>query len=308
MTATGCIAAMPTTRTTIIPRGSFSVAAAADFLGGFAPAGRPDAAGPGPLRLGFVVEGEWAPAGAAVTQDPDGTVHAELTGPADPGAAAAQLARVLSLDVDGSGLGAVARRDPVVGDLVARYPGLRPVCFGSPYEAAAWAVLSQRVRIRQAAVVQRRLVADHGTAVGVAGADLPLFPAPVALHAAAHRLGLPSVKAERLQAVAAAAMDGTLDAARLRSLPVETALAELRGIPGIGPFSSELVLVRGAGHPDVFPATEGRLHAEMARAYQLDGPAPTALAGIAQGWQPYRSWVALLLRADRERRTHEIGG
>jgi 3-methyladenine DNA glycosylase/8-oxoguanine DNA glycosylase len=47
------------------------------------------------------------------------------------------------------------------------------------------------------------------------------------------------------------------------------ALACLRAIHGIGPFGAELVLVRGAGAPDVSPAAS---------------------------WQPYRSWAALLLR------------
>jgi DNA-3-methyladenine glycosylase II len=48
-----------------------------------------------------------------------------------------QVERVLSLDVDGTDFPAVAQRDPVVRNLQARYPGLRPVQFHSPYEAAA---------------------------------------------------------------------------------------------------------------------------------------------------------------------------
>ena len=47
-----------------------------------------------------------------------------------------QVTRILSLDVDGTGFPEVGRRDPVVGGLQARWPGLRPVGFYSPYEAA----------------------------------------------------------------------------------------------------------------------------------------------------------------------------
>jgi hypothetical protein len=39
----------------------------------------------------------------------------------------------------------------VIGDAQARLPGLRPCGFHFPYEAAAWAALTQRLRIAQAA-------------------------------------------------------------------------------------------------------------------------------------------------------------
>lgn len=58
--------------------------------------------------------------------------------------------------------------------------------------------------------------------------------------------------------------------------------------------------VDGAGHPDVFPTAECRLHRPTATQYGLDAATagdPARLAGIATAWSPYRSWVALLLRA-----------
>jgi len=60
------------------------------------------------------------------SQADDGTVLAELTGDADPAAAAAQLARIFSVDTDGSAFAQIAEVDPVVAELAARYPGLRP--------------------------------------------------------------------------------------------------------------------------------------------------------------------------------------
>ena len=46
----------------------------------------------------------------------------------------------------------------MIGGAQARLPGLRPCGFHSPYEAAAWSVLAQRLRILQAA----RLRAGRG--------------------------------------------------------------------------------------------------------------------------------------------------
>src|SRR2546421_10841741 len=92
-------------------RGPFSLAASTRFLEGFAPAryrGSPDG---GPLRLAFPVEGSGGTVGIAVRQDVDG-VLADV-GPVLPDRVATQLARILSLDVDGSAFPTVAAADPV---------------------------------------------------------------------------------------------------------------------------------------------------------------------------------------------------
>ncbi len=285
---------------TITPCGPFSLAASGRFLEDFTPARYPgDAPGDAPdgaIRLAFPADDGHSAVGAAVRQAGDGTVLAELTGDAEPDAAAAQLARVFSLDVDGSGFGRVADTDPVVVGLAARYPGLRPVCFGSPYEAAAWTIIGNRVRMTQAAAIKQRIAEQYGERLSVGGAPLAAFPAPSVLRTLDNIPGLPEIKSERLRAIADAALAGELDAARLRAMPPADALAQLRGLPGIGPFSAELILIRGAGAPDMFPAHESRLHTAMAGAYHLHDPSPEELAEISARWAPYRSWVALLLR------------
>src|SRR5258708_15017179 len=146
---------------TITPRGPFSLAASARFLEGFAPARYQGHALEGAVRRAFPADDGHSTVGAAVRQAADGTVLADLAGDAEPAAAAAQLGRVFSLDIDGSGFAQVAEADPVVAGLAARYPGLRPVCFGSPYEAAAWAVIGHRIRITQPAAIKERIPGQY---------------------------------------------------------------------------------------------------------------------------------------------------
>ena len=101
---------------------------------------------------------------------------------------------------------------------------------------------------------------------------------------------------EQLRALGTAA-SGLLDTARLRAMDHDAALTHLRQLAGIGPFSAELILLRGMGDPDAFPKEEKRLHRAMAAAYHLgDEPTLDALERLADGWRPYRSWVGLLLR------------
>ncbi|MGP3946072.1 DNA-3-methyladenine glycosylase family protein [Streptomyces sp. 6N106] len=318
------------------PAGPFSLAASVRFLEGFTPASYSGTADE-VLRLAFPADDGHSTVAAAVRQEETadgeaGTVQVEFTvypgepdgdldgspadlasagaGPVSPGepswpddAVRDQLARILSLDVDGSGFPELAVTDPVVAGLMAEFPGLRPVCFHSPYEAAVWAVIGHRIRMTQAAAIKARLAERYGRRVQVAGRTLHAFPTPPVLRAITSIPGLTEVKIERLHALAEAADAGELDAARLRAMPVDDALAALRTLPGIGPFSAELILIRGAAHPDVFPRHEPRLHAALATAYGLDETVSGdigRLAGIADGWRPYRSWIGLLLRVRAE--------
>lgn len=98
-----------------------------------------------------------------------------LAGEGDLDAAAAQACRLLALDVDGRGWPEVGRRDPVIADAQARLPGLRPCGFHSPYEAAAWSVLSQRLRIMQAARLQGGGVEDDAPVLVAASRWRPLI-------------------------------------------------------------------------------------------------------------------------------------
>jgi hypothetical protein len=94
----------------------------------------------------------------------DDAVIGEVYGEVGVGVMRRQVARILSLDVDGLGFYEGAERDPVVRGLQQRHPGLRPVCLHSPSEAA-WAV-HRPLRPRSAG---RKGQGPHGRGVGAGG-------------------------------------------------------------------------------------------------------------------------------------------
>jgi DNA-3-methyladenine glycosylase II len=309
---------------TLVPRGPFSLAASIRFLEGFTPAayaGQDGSKGAGPdeaegsaaLELAFPMEGSWQTVGVRVRQDA-GEVIAEIISPSGAGAELVaelrpQVERILSLDVDGSGFAAVGERDPVVGEVQRRYPGLRPVGFWSPYEAAAWTIIGHRIRITQAAAVKARMSEKLGEPVSFDDRVVHAFPSPIRLAELDTFPGLAGRKPEWLRSLAQAAVEGQLDAARLRAMPHEEAMADLKKLPGIGDFSAGLILLRGAGAPDAVPGKEPRLARAVALAYGLPGPAtPEQLRDISDKWRPYRTWVTLLLRVRLEDETGEIAG
>jgi DNA-3-methyladenine glycosylase II len=291
----------------LVPVGPFSLGASAAFLEGFSPAAYRGAEA-GHLHLAFVPDGV-AAAGGVCLRQPDGVVVGEVFGGADPGAVRDQVARILSLDVDGRGFPEVGRRDPVVGGLQARWPGLRPVGFFSPYEAAAWALIGHRIQIVQAARIKQRMADELGEEVDIHGDRRHAFPGPARLADLEGFRGLSARKVANLRALGVEAMEGRLDGAWLRGLPREQALKELKQLPGIGNFSAELVLLRGAADPDHLPLHEPRLSRGAAIAYGLDEPPDLEwLEERAEAWRPYRTWVVLLLRVLLEAETGDIGG
>jgi DNA-3-methyladenine glycosylase II len=212
------------------------------------------------------------------------------------------VARALSLDHDGEGFLEIGRRDPVVGRLQAAAPRLRPPLFYSPYEAAAWAVISARRPAAQMAEVRRELSEAHGVTFELAGRSVAAFPTPEALLQMEAFPGINAQKMERLHDVANAALAGRLDAERIRAMDPDAAMADLQTIKGIGPFYSMLILIRASGHADVLPVGEPRLLESVGRLYGLPGPpSEEELRVIAEAWMPFRTWTAVLIRAASER-------
>ncbi|MEQ3553889.1 DNA-3-methyladenine glycosylase 2 family protein [Pseudonocardia nematodicida] len=270
--------------------GPWSLATSRHFWEGFSPAALPAAPGTDELRTVFRSEHDWTVAEARVAQDGD-RAAVEVRGDGDLDRAVEQVARFLALDVDGREWPGVARRDPVMADAQRRLPGLRPCGFHSPYEAAAWSVLSQRTRITHAAALRASLAERYG--------EDGAFPTPDVLRGA--DLNLPGRKPEYLRAVADAALDGVLDGAALRAIGPDEAIGRVREILGLGPFAAELVVLRGANAPDVLPRHERRLTAEIAERYGPDADP----VDVAEGWRPLRTWAAVHLRALGEERTRE---
>ncbi|GGG09553.1 DNA-3-methyladenine glycosylase II [Rhodococcoides trifolii] len=265
--------------------GPWSLATSKRFWEGFTPGrlvSQTQAAG---IHTAFLCDTDWQRVDAVITQDGP-SVRIVVEGPGELDAATEQVRRLLSIDIDGRGWPDVAARDGVIADAQARLSGFRPCGFFSPYEAAVWSVLTQRLAVRQAAAIKRRLLQQLG--------DDGAFPSPATLRA--ESLDLPGRKAEYLHAIAEAALDGQLAGSRLRSLQPADAMAGVQSILGMGPFSAELVVIRGANFPDVLPRNESHLKDEIAKRYGGD----RSIDQITEAWKPFRSWATVHLRALRE--------
>ena len=239
--------------------------------------------------------------------EPDGPVDVELElrGGASVATALAQIARTLSLDHDGDAFIRIGDGDPVLAALQRAHPGQRPVLFPSPYEAAAWAVISARRPAAQGAKVRAALGDELGETFTLAGEVLAAFPRPERLAEIRDGVtGLNAMKMERLRGVAAAALAGELDTARIHALGPERAYTEVQRIAGVGPFYAGLIVLRASGFADAWipmPAHRGVDHA--ARYYGETSLTGERLSRLSERWRPFRTWALVLIRLAGDRGT-----
>lgn len=249
------------------------------------------------LDLAFALDGSWEPVGLHISEQGDELRVDVLANPdgVDDDAIRQNLERVLGLSLDAEQYRAIGKRDPVIGQLQRENPGVRPVLFPTAWEAGVWSIITQRTRRVQAVAIKRRVAEAYGNAVVCSdGSTIHGFPGPATLLGISDIRGLSLQKIEWLHGLAEATLHGRLDCDMLAGMPQAEGMAALRAIPGIGPFSAELILARGAGNPDIFPMHEPMLHETMTRLYGV--AEKERHREIAEAWRPYRSWVSFLVR------------
>lgn len=162
-----------------------------------------------------------------------------------------------------------------------------------PFEIGARIVLGQQVTVAGATRLSGRLATRFGERLPEAwdpGRDeMPshLFPSPEAVaDAPVEEIGLPRQRADALRGLAAALASGQLDLSP--GADPETTREALLAVPGIGPWTAELVLLRALREPDAFPAGDLGLR----RTLGCDAP---ELERRSEQWRPWRAYAAMLL-------------
>lgn len=216
-------------------------------------------------------------------------VHASVSPSLAPvlGAVIERLRHLLDLDAEAAAIDTALAALPV-----ALRPGLRlPGCVDG-FETTVRIILGQQVTVAAACTLAARLVARFGEPVATPFAGLThLFPSPDALASAdpdhIGQLGIVGARIRAIQALARAVRDGQVDLSP--AAPMAETLGRLGELPGIGPWTTELVALRVLAWPDAFPASDiGVLRA-------LGAASPAAAAAQAEAWRPWRSYAVMQL-------------
>ncbi len=187
----------------------------------------------------------------------------------------AMLNRMLGLDRDLREFYELAREDSILGPMVTRLCGMKPVRFPTNFEAFANAVVCQQISLDAGLHIVNRLAENYGRARSQRGARMFAFPNASALADAdierLRKLGLSRGKARYLVGLASPA-----DAARgpdfssIEALDDDAAMAALCELKGVGRWTAEYVMLRGFGRIHIFPGDDVGGRNALARRMGLD--------------------------------------
>lgn len=205
--------------------------------------------------------------------------------PADEADAEQRARRLVDADAPVDAVLAVLGSDPHLAEDVQSSPGLRIPGATDANEAAIQALVSQQISMAAAARCSANLTEAYGEDVLVADHRVSrLFPRMESLaEADPAALPMPRARGRALVTLAGALASGALVLDRERSW-VEQRL-ELLALPGIGPWTADVVGLRALGQRDVLLTTD------LAVRRQLEARGITGTAA----WAPFRSYATVHL-------------
>lgn len=204
----------------------------------------------------------------------------------------------LSLEEDLKPFYALAKKDAKFAPVVKRFYGLHHVKFLTPFENAAWAILTQHQPIRVAHQVKVELIQKYGACLDVNGQEFRAFPEPAQLAAVPDAVLNETVRNDRKTTYLRAVTDAFLqtDDAFLYHAPTEELREWLLSIKGIGDWSADFVLLRGLGRMEGMRMSEYSIRGDpfgkaIAKVYNdgkpLSNPERERLSANYQNWQGY---------------------
>ncbi len=207
----------------------------------------------------------------------------------DLATAIARCRRLLDLDADPEAVLDVLGADADLRAVVAKAPGQRIPRTVDEEELTVRAVLGQQVSTKAARTHAGRLVTAYGTAVPDPHGGLThTFPSTAQLaHINPAHLAMPAPRRRSVLALV-----GALGSGELTLNPGcdwERAREQLLALPGIGPWTAEIVAMRGLGDPDAFPASD--LGVRLAADQLGLATDVRALTAHSARWRPWRSYA-----------------
>ena len=174
---------------------------------------------------------------------------------------AAQITgEILGLRRDPSPCQRRAEATPALRSTVLALRGMRPPRYPDFFETFANIIPLQQLSLEAGMSITRQLVQRFGDVLLLDGSRYLAFPSAEVIAdirtASLKRCGLSAKKSLALRSIAKAIASGALSAQEIERLSSSEALKRLVQLPGIGPWSAALALLRGFGRLDVFPQAD----------------------------------------------------
>ena len=204
------------------------------------------------------------------------------------------LDRLLGLSLDLRPFYRMAARDPKLLALVDPYRGVRPPRFATVFEGLLNGISCQQLSLAAGLTVFSRLTARVGLTAPDSARHACPRPEDLARRrpASLRAIGYSGAKARAMLSAARAIVRGDLDLEQLAGLDNRAALDRLLGLPGVGRWTAEYVLLRSLGRLSVFPADDVGARNGLRR--WLGVKRPLDYDGVHRLLAPWHPWGGLI--------------
>jgi len=235
---------------------------------------------------------------------PRGLAVRRLEGAVRPQIVRRLIGRIFGLDDPGPA--SRRRLPPDLRRLISGHTGMLLPGFPSLFEALVQTVLGQQLHVLVANRLREGFVRTFGVRRERFGATYWAFPEPRRVAQARvgqiRKIGVSTVKAGAILAIAHSLEAGRLSEDRLTGLAAGEAIAELSALPGVGRWTSEWVLLRALRRFEIVPA--GDLAVRKAVTWALGARevlTEQQVRDAAAAWAPYGGLLAYrLVAANRQ--------
>ncbi|HEY2628069.1 MAG TPA: DNA-3-methyladenine glycosylase 2 [Usitatibacter sp.] len=179
-----------------------------------------------------------------------------------------------------------------LGPLAKKHPGLRLPGAIDGFEIAVRAILGQQVTVHAATTIAGRFAAAFGEAIETPHQSVKtLFPTATRVAALEPRQvaeqGIIATRARAIVELARALANGKLHLDS--TADVDSTVAALDELPGIGPWTAQYIAMRALAWPDAFP------HPDVAVIKAMKQSQPAAALAASETWRPWRAYAVLHL-------------
>jgi len=176
----------------------------------------------------------------------------------------------------------LARRDPVMGGVMRRFPKVHITPRGDPFHTLARAIVGQQISVKAAQSVWNKVLV------------CVLEVTPEAILSRNRKelrsCGLSDRKVEYIADLAQHFADGKIHVHRWPGMGDEDIIAELTEVRGIGRWTAEMFLMFNLLRPDVFPVDDLGLQKGLRLAYYRGRKISLkTMRKVGDGWRPWRS-------------------
>ncbi len=227
-----------------------------------------------------------------------------LTGPGErpPGDLVTQwVEKLLGTNTDLSSFYRMAEENEPLGELAARFRGMKPPRFPTVFETIINGIACQQISLAAGIHILSRLTLAYGQAVDGGGeAAVHAFPCPQELAGCTpeelRAIGFSRQKAHAAIDLASRESAGMELDKTLEGLNDDEAVRYLTGLRGVGRWTAEYVLLRGLGRLHVFPGDDVGMRKRLGEWLGISGPVDyQGTRAALAAWSPFAGLVYLHL-------------